>query len=63
MDIKKVIAPEAKQALVDFKLEMADELGIHTYNNMTKSEYPVNMNILDSKNKNPNKKFYNHDIY
>ena len=57
MTRKNKIAPEAKQALINFKMEMSDELGIHIDNNMTRSEYPTYMN---TKNKN---KMHNHDLY
>ena len=61
---KKIsIAREAQQALIDFKMEMSDELGIHVHNDMSKSEYPVMMNSLDTKDKSSDNKLYNHDIY
>lgn len=62
MTEKNSIAPEARQALIDFKMEMSDELGIQTHNNMSKSEYPVNMNRLNGGNSLDNE-LHNHDIY
>lgn len=46
MTDKNLIAPEARQALADFKMEMSKELdpGI-TSNSLT--EYPLSMNDLD----------------
>lgn len=66
MTKKNKIAPEAKQALINFKMEMSDELGIHVDNNMTRSEYPVYMNKLSSNKKNDknfDNKMHNHDLY
>ena len=63
MTKKNSIAPEAQQALIDFKMEMSDELGIHTHNDMSKSEYPVMMNSLNPKDRSSDNKLYNHDIY
>ncbi|MGB4661470.1 MAG: small, acid-soluble spore protein, alpha/beta type [Mobilitalea sp.] len=63
MTRKNFIAPEALQALLDFKMEMSDELGIQTHNNMTKSEYPAFMNNLDPNDKNLDNELHNHDIY
>lgn len=66
MTRKNKIAPEAKQALINFKMEMSDELGIHTDTNMSRSEYPVYMNNFNSNNnndKNLNNKMHNHDLY
>ena len=63
MTKKNLMAPEARQALIDFKMEMSDELGIHTHNNMSKSEYPVMMNSLNPEDMNLDNKLHNHDIY
>jgi len=63
MTRKNIIAPEARQALIDFKMEMSVGLGIHVDNNMTRSEYPAYMNKFDLKNKNHDNKMYNHDLY
>ncbi|MGD9570239.1 MAG: small, acid-soluble spore protein, alpha/beta type [Sedimentibacter sp.] len=66
MTRKNKIAPEALQALNNFKMEMSDELGIHIDNSMTRSEYPAYMNKFNSKdknNKNLKSKMHNHDIY
>lgn len=63
MTKKNFIAPEAQQALIDFKMEMSDELGIHIHNDMSKSEYPVMMNSLNPKDMNLDNKLHNHDIY
>ena len=63
---KNKIAPEAQQALINFKMEMSDELGIHINDSMTRSEYPAYMNKFNSKNKddrNLENKMHNHDIY
>lgn len=63
MTSKNIIAPEARQALINFKMEMSDELGIHTHNNMTKSEYPALMNNLNPKDNSLDNELHNHDIY
>ena len=66
MTRKNKTAPEAQQALINFKMEISDELGIHINNNMTRSEYPTYMNKFNSNNKkdrNHDNKMYNHDLY
>lgn len=67
MDKKNIIAPEALKALNDFKLEIAEDLGINSFNNMTKSEYPAFKNNLKNNKNSGNKvkeekRINNHDI-
>nr|WP_300096048.1 small, acid-soluble spore protein, alpha/beta type [Sedimentibacter sp.] len=47
MTEKNSIAPEARQALADFKMEMSGEIGTDLKNSMSLSEYPLDMNDLD----------------
>lgn len=47
MTEKNSIAPEARQALADFKMEMSKELDPGIKNSMSLSEYPMDMNDLD----------------
>lgn len=44
---KNSIAPEARQALADFRMEMSGEIGTDLKNSMSLSEYPLDMNDLD----------------
>ncbi|HCX61244.1 MAG TPA: hypothetical protein DHU59_02275 [Clostridiales bacterium] len=54
---QRKISPEAKKAFDIFKMEVANDLGIHNFNNMSRSEYPVY-----TKPENENNKYYNHDL-
>lgn len=63
MTRKNLIAPEARQALINFKMEISDELGTQTYNNMANSEYPVLMNNFNLKNNSLDNELYKPDIY
>lgn len=47
MTEKNSIAPEARQALADFKMEMSGEIGTDLKTSMSLSEYPLDMNDLD----------------
>lgn len=47
MTEKISIAPEARQALADFKMEMSGELDPGITGTMSLSEYPMVMNDLD----------------
>lgn len=40
----KILVPEARQALEQMKLEIANELGITNYNSIDKGELPSRMN-------------------
>ena len=40
----KIVVPEARQALNQMKLEIANELGITNYDNIDKGELPSRMN-------------------
>lgn len=40
----KILVPEAKQALEQMKLEIANELGISNYNSIDKGELPSRVN-------------------
>ncbi|NLJ98122.1 MAG: alpha/beta-type small acid-soluble spore protein [Tissierellia bacterium] len=40
----KIIVPEARQALDQLKLEIANELGIQNYNNIDKGNLPSRTN-------------------
>lgn len=40
----KILVPEARQALEQMKLEIANELGISNYNSIDKGELPSRMN-------------------
>jgi hypothetical protein len=40
----RVVVPEAKQALDQFKLEIADELGLYNYDQMDKGELTSRQN-------------------
>ena len=40
----KILVPEARQALEQMKLEIANELGITNYNSIDKGEHPSRMN-------------------
>lgn len=40
----KIIVPEARQALDQLKLEIANELGLNNYNSIDKGELPSRMN-------------------
>lgn len=50
----KNISPEAKKAFDTFKMEAAKDLGIHDFNNMSRSEYPVYTKTGNKENKYPN---------
>ncbi len=53
----KKVFKEEKKTYDIFKMEVAGELGIHNFNNMSRSEYPVY-----SKTENKENKYYNHDL-
>lgn len=40
----KIVVPEARQALNQMKLEIANELGISNYDNIDKGELPSRVN-------------------
>ena len=40
----KIVVPEARQALDQLKLEIANELGIDNYNNIDKGNLPSRVN-------------------
>lgn len=40
----KIVVPEARQALEQLKLEIANELGINNYDNIDKGELPSRVN-------------------
>lgn len=40
----KIVVPEARQALNQMKLEIANELGISNYDNVDKGELPSRVN-------------------
>lgn len=40
----KIVVPEAKQALDQLKMEIANELGINNYENIDKGELPSRVN-------------------
>lgn len=42
----KLVVPEAKQALNNLKMEIAQEIGYPTYNGMTSEMYPALVNGL-----------------
>lgn len=44
---KNLIAPEARQAFADFKMEISRELDPGVKSSMSLSEYPLDMNDLD----------------
>lgn len=41
---KKILVPEARQALEQLKLEIANELGVNNYNSIDKGELPSRVN-------------------
>lgn len=52
------VSKEAKKAFDIFKVEVADDLGIHNFNNMSRSEYPV----YTKTDKKDEGKYPNHDL-
>jgi hypothetical protein len=42
----KLVVPEAKQAVYDLKQEIAQDLGLQTYNGMSSAEFPALVNGL-----------------